>query len=380
MSEIDCYICKSETASGDSFKCEGPCARRMHAKCVSMSKTVLKTYIEMDNLFYMCDSCINGSMKAINTKLDKIMSVIAIYDERVSRYETNMIELKDCVGELKACVNNKNETVTDALNMLNKCAPTVRTSYADKVKVNEPVVLVVPKQTQSTEVTQKAVRELMDPSEIPVDNMRNAGKGTVVLEGRSKTDLNIIQKYAAEKLGATYEVKLSELKKPKILISGMTEKYTNEEIISKLKAQNTVLQDTDFRIVSTFGKTTFSAVLEMDTKGFKKVMSIERKKVNIGWSSCSVKEYIDLMICYKCQGFHHKAKECTKKIACKKCSGEHNLRECTSKVIRCTNCFNANEKLNLKLNVNHMSGSDKCKVTERQLSIRRRRVQYNASE
>ncbi len=45
MSEIDCYICKSETASGDSFKCEGPCARRMHAKCVSVNK-ILKDSLD----------------------------------------------------------------------------------------------------------------------------------------------------------------------------------------------------------------------------------------------------------------------------------------------------------------------------------------------
>lgn len=31
--------------------------------------------------------------------------------------------------------------------------------------------------------------------------MRNASKGTVVLEGRSKEDVNIIHKYAAEQMG-----------------------------------------------------------------------------------------------------------------------------------------------------------------------------------
>lgn len=210
MSELDCYVCTSETALGDSFKCEGPCARRMHAKCVNMNKTVLKAYIDMDNLFYMCDSCMKDSMKAISTKLDKIMSVIAIYDERVSRYETNMTELKDTVDELKVCVTNRTERVADALNVINKqCAPKDNSTYADKVKFNEPVV-----------------------------------------------------------------------------------------------------------------------------------------------------------------------QECTKKMACKRCSGEHNVSECKSKVHKCTNCCNANKKLNLRLNVNHMAGSDKCKVTERQINIRRKRVQY----
>lgn len=195
-------------------------------------------------------------MKAFNTKLDKIMSFITIYDERVTRYETNMSELKESVGELKASVKNKNDTVTDALSKINKqqCTPKENSSYADKVKQNEPVILVVSKQNQTAQVTQKAIMDLMDPSEIPVENMRNTAKSTVVLEGRSKEDLEVIQKYATEKMGAAYEVKLSEMKKPKILISGISEKLTNDENIIKLKRQNKLIQDADLRVVSTFGK------------------------------------------------------------------------------------------------------------------------------
>lgn len=104
MNELDCYVCCSETALGDSFKCEGPCARRMHAKCVGVNKTVLKTYIEMDNLFYMCNDCTNYSMKAINIKLDKIIDLITTYDEKVKQNEVNMNELKVSVEQLKNCV------------------------------------------------------------------------------------------------------------------------------------------------------------------------------------------------------------------------------------------------------------------------------------
>lgn len=381
MSEINCYVCKNETAPGDSFKCEGPCGRRMHAKCVSVSKTVLKTYFELDNLFYMCDGCISGSMKAINNKLDKIMSLIAIYDERVMRYEANMNDLKESVSELKVCVNNKNDTVTDALSRINEqCTTKSKPCFADKVKQNEPVILVVPKQKQTTRVTQKAVMDLMDPSEIPVESMRNAGKGTVVLEGRSKKDLEFIQKYATEKLGATYEVKLSELKKPRILISGMSEKFSGEEIIRKLKVQNEVIRDADLRVVSTFGRNTFNAVIEIDSDGFDKVMSGDRKKLNIGWSCCHVKEFVSLLKCYKCQGFSHIAKDCTKARACRKCAGEHDVADCKSEVIKCTNCFSANTKLGLNLQTDHIAGSAMCKVTERQMNISRKRVQYKVKE
>lgn len=337
--------------------------------------------MELDNLFYMCDLRINGSMKAINNKLDKIISVITIYDERVQRYDKDMAELKDSVSELKVCVNNiKDDVMVTSTNVNKECTSSKKPSYADKVKQNDPVVLVVPKQDQTAQATQKVVMELMDPTEIPVQNMRNAAKGTIVLEGRSKDDLDIIQKYASEKLGTTYEVKLSELQKPRIIISGMNEKLSGEEIVTKLKRQNKLMENAELRVVSIFGKNTFSAVVEIDCDGFNTIMSDERKRLNIGWSSCNVKEYVNILSCYKCQGFSHKAKDCKKERACKKCAGKHDIRECKSKVIKCTNCTQANKKLNLNLRTNHIAGSKICKVLERRVNISKKRVQYNAYE
>lgn len=113
--------------------------------------------------------------------------------------------------------------------------------------------------------------KLMDPTEIPINNMRNAAKGTVVLKGRSKEDLDAIQQYAAEKLGTTYEAKFSEKRKPKILIREMSEKLTGEDIITKMKRQNKVIQDADLRVLSIFGKDKSNGVIEIDSEGFNKV-------------------------------------------------------------------------------------------------------------
>lgn len=320
-------------------------------------------------------------MKAINTKLDKIMSVITIYDERVTRYENDMTELKDSVSELRVCVNKKSDIMNDALTKINKqYTPDDKIKYADCVKQNDPVILVVPKRDQAAQVTQKEVMELMDPTEIPVENIRNAAKGTVVLEGRNKEDLDIIHRYATEKLGTTYEVKFSEMRKPKIIVSGMCEKITKEEIVTKIKRQNSSMENAELKVVSIFGKNNFSSVIEMDSDSFNKLMTSERKKLNIGWSSCVVKEHIDVLTCYKCQGFHHKATNCTQQRACKKCAGEHDVRECKSNAIKCINCSKANQRLNLNLTTNHIAGSDSCIVMQRKVNASKKRVQYNANK
>lgn len=277
-------------------------------------------------------------------------------------------------------INDNTGSVIDKVSIEKQCSTKSKPSYADTMRQNEPVILVIPKQAQTAQVTQKAVMQLMDPLEIPVENMRSTGKGTVVLEGNSKQNLELIQKYATEKLGETYEVRLSQLKNPKILISGMTERFSNDVIISNLKRQNPELHESDMKVVSTFGKRALNAVVEIDGDGFNRIMSSNYKKLRIGWSRCPVKEYVDLLKCYKCQGFSHKSKDCTKKKACKKCAGEHDISDCKSKVIRCANCIDANDKLNLNLETNHIAGSQRCKVTERHMNIRRKRVQYKITE
>lgn len=378
MSEIECYVCENETVDGDSLNCGGVYNRRMHAKCVGINKTVLKAYMELDNLFYMCNECINNSMRAINSKLGKIMSVITIYDERVTRYEKDMIVLKDGVDELKMCVNKNNDETVAMSKMNTQCIPVKERTYAEKVKQNDPVILVVPKQDQTVQVTQKDVMNLMDPTEIPIGKMRNATKGTNVFEGRNKEDLDTIRRYAEEKLGSSYDVKLSELRKPKIIVSGLSEKMSDEEIVTKLKKQNEVIQDSELRVVSIFGKHKLNVVIEIDSDSFNKIMTGECKKLNIGWSSCMVKEYVNVLNCFKCQGFNHKAKDCTKTRACKKCAGEHDVSECRSKVTRCTNCIQANQKLNLNLHTNHVARSEKCKVMERRINFSKKRIEFNA--
>lgn len=75
------------------------------------------------------------------------MSIITIYDERVTRYEKNISDLKDSFSELTVCVNGKNDNVKDASTKINKhCTPSRKPTQADKIEQNDPVILVVPKQ------------------------------------------------------------------------------------------------------------------------------------------------------------------------------------------------------------------------------------------
>lgn len=159
-----CYICEDDTTPSDSIKCEGVCDKSMHAKCVGMTKAALKAYNDMDSMYYICDKCVSNSMMAINKKLDSVMSIFHIYDERVTRYEkdmkellTNVCDLKSMLGNnnLKLLVNN-NDTMIETIN------PTVVRDHEKQLsKVNkkeqktktDTVVLIKPKNNQNCHKT-----------------------------------------------------------------------------------------------------------------------------------------------------------------------------------------------------------------------------------
>lgn len=123
--EDNCFIC--EDSKGDTFKCDGVCNKMMHAKCVGMTKTVYKAYEELNNLNYVCDDCMNVSLKAINRNFDKIISTIYIYDERATRNENSMCQLVKDMGELTKSIDLHNN------NLLNTNT-NVTKSYADQLK------------------------------------------------------------------------------------------------------------------------------------------------------------------------------------------------------------------------------------------------------
>lgn len=240
----------------------------------------------------------------------------------------------------------------------------------------------MPKEKQQNKVTIADIKEHVNPKQIPVDNMKSASKGAMVLAGKTAADVQAIKKCVTEKMSDKYEIKITELLKSKILISGMRSELKENEIIECLKVQNSYLENADIEMVKIFKsgltKNRYSAILKIDGDHFKKI--IEEEKVNIDWDKCYVKEYFSVSKCYKCYGYNHRADDCKNKRACIRCAGEHNINECNSEIIKCVNCFNANEKFKLKLDVNHMASSNECAVFLRKVDAARKKINYHSDK
>ena len=80
---------------------------------------------------------------------------------------------------------------------------------------------------------------------------------------------------------------------------------------------------------------------------------VKRGKINIGWKKCAVFNYVIVIRCYKCWGYHHIAKNCVRKETCYKCAENHKTVECTAIIRRCVNCMHKKRMYNLKIDDQH---------------------------
>lgn len=328
---------------------------------------------DSDNLCYICNECKADSYKAINVKLNKILSFICIYDERVTRSEKNVSNLIDQVGEIKSLLSKNCESVK--MNDGTKKAK----SYAEEVKMsnNESVVIVKPKEAQNSNKTEMELKNVIDPTAINFGNVRKFPKGGIAIECNNAKDSSELVKLVNEKMSEKYEVTMPELKNPKVKIIGMDNELTEDELVNVMKRQNEWLANAEIKVLNIYKTKSnkWCAILELNPENFEQCM--QWKKVKVMWTACRIVEDLNVFRCFKCNGYNHKQINCTNKVTCKVCALNHHSSVCKSKKEECVNCKVANDKFKLKLNTNHTATSEKCAVYKRKIEAERRKVKYS---
>lgn len=250
-------------------------------------------------------------------------------------------------------------------------------SYADQLS---SVVIVKPKDdSQSSSKTKEVLKEKVNPIESQVSGIRKAAKGAVIIECSNKKVSENLKTAVASSLGDSYEVKLPAKKKPKFKLCGMSEKFTEEQMINYLIKQNECLKnESELKVLKTiekidkFKNKNYEAIVETDTESFARIMNVD--KVFINWDSCKVFEYVSLVRCFKCLGFNHFSKECTRDLACKFCGGKHDSKACNVQNYKCINCMYYVNELKMQLDINHHAFSNECKVLQRKYEEQRKKI------
>lgn len=120
----------------------------------------------------------------------------------------------------------------------------------------------------------------------------------------------------------------------------------------------------------------YNAKLLIDKESYEKVMSLQ--KINVGWERCRVFDGTEVVQCFKCKGFNHKAADCKSEEICYKCHGNHKSNDCDKEIlIKCINCIRMNKKLNLGLDENHTTSNKECPVYQNKLRNKKKRFGLN---
>lgn len=123
----------------------------------------------------------------------------------------------------------------------------------------------------------------------------------------------------SEKFSSNYTAsKLSSLH-PKIKIVGFSKEITEQDFIDVILSQNRDIFDYFFCWLIKYwppfeNKNIYQAVVQVDVNAYNQLL--QQKKILIGYSSCSVFDVVEVIMCFKCNDFNHTSTRCSKNLQC----------------------------------------------------------------
>lgn len=272
----------------------------------------------------------------VDTKIDWLIKTVReIRDEVACKSEIKTIikqiireELENFKKELEDVKRTIQEKITEIAENEIK-------SYSEAVKdkKKESKLIVKPKTEQESEATKKLVKEKVDIKNLAVGitKIKKGGKRSIILGCESEKEIKMLKDTVREKLGDDFKIEEPEKRKPKIKIINVNEEEINlkdENLIDTIVKQNEINgKEEDFYITvvkkivkekkDDIARTREggrreegSLILEVDETTHERM--IRKEKLNIGWRKCLVFDYFNVKRCFKCWGYYHIAKNCTR--------------------------------------------------------------------
>lgn len=334
----------------------------------------------------------------IDVKIDWLIKIVKeIKDETACKKEIKMM-VKEIVREELG--NVKQELLEELKRMIQGevCGSTggIQRSYSEAVKEKkkENVIIIKPKIQQESEVTKKLIKEKVDIKNMAmgITKLKKGSKGTVIMGCETGEEMKTLKATVQDKLGENFKVTESPQMKPKIKIINVSEeemRLDDDDLITTIKKQNRIDAINDgfqMRIVKKIvkekrndnnqlrrrEKEEGSIIIEVDEETHE--LMLKKEKLNVGWRKCPIFNHINVKRCFKCWGYYHIAKNCTRDETCHKCAGNHKAIECTATKKKCVNCMFKIRTYNLKISDEHDALSPECPTFKRAIQEEKRRA------
>lgn len=414
-----CRQCKKEIKT-QLYKCV-PCDKEFHRSCHKLHKVYntdnelincngkYETFAIKDNKSVESDSAMKRTVSQTDESLQGGISmekkldwlVYKIRDDMVTKKEIkNMIidivkyeteGLKKEMEEMKEMIGNFYKAMKDELQKMEYTSMErgeLKKSYSGVVKGNqtESVLVIKPKdgeENKSSEDTKRDVRKIdITKLGVGITKMKKVARGAVVVGCENGVQAEMLKQEVVKDLGKRYEIQVPRKRKPKVKIFDVdNEDCENEQILwEKVEEQNGMQRNTiEGKIIRKVTKANFKKsmiIAEVSIETREKFLQME--KLKIGWNMCKVQDYIWIMRCYKCCGYYHLAKDCTKKETCGNCANQHATKECKSEIKKCVNCEEKIRSYKIKnLKSDHSAYDSNCPCLKKETEKQRERIQCN---
>lgn len=388
MEDTYCHKCEEIFEENDIIGICDNCSLSFHNSCIGVTKSAIQARANSKFLRLYCSDCCNCpdeiNAENIKTILRFVMKLDLYNQENNIKQQQNDILIRnmaDKLNELDAKFGFINNGILKIdKNMKNNPVSKPNTQpKAVKNSIVKPVVLIKPKSKQISKKTFDDIKNNLNNDIFNICDTRNIKNGGLILRCNTSVDTMKIKEAVKQKFGDSYDVDLPKIKKPRLRITNIDNDIHKEAIIDELKRHNKQIQAFDFDFITAIEKTkrgfkSLDVIVEVNGSTHEKLLDIG--VLHLPWRECKIYNHIYIKRCYKCCGFRHTSKICTKSQICSKCSMTHRFSECKNNKIECINCKNANKNFNANLPINHNAWSKDCLVLQRNISSLRNKIEY----
>ena len=363
MPPPECKECTAKLVQVDeTVTCFGGCGNLFCLKCSNIKRNEQKYMCENQNIKWFCNEC---AVSNSNTKFIEIKHLIEkkytkelsgqdirenvefVFNKKITNLKDTMLteifnlienNIEQKLNQIKnEILNELTKTLNDNNNKIEEiCSQNIninennnnKKSYAEAAKENKDnnKLIIKPKnKTKNNREAKNDLKRVVDPTECLVSEVRELTSGGLLVKckdtnAREKVQQPIVQKDYELDRGEDYELEKSKEKsdyKKLFRIVGMSENICNDRLIECIKKQNNVCKDKNFKILKIYvnqnkRQESFNAIIETDGETYENIL--KQKRLNVEFDSCIVYDFVSILRCFKCLGYHHKAHECINRI------------------------------------------------------------------
>lgn len=316
---------------------------------------------------------INKKMDYLTEKLEKLEEMDT--HSKINKFEKHIHEILELLQEKKNSnqIQNTNNLYSNILK---------NSTHQTYPKENIPVLIIKPKKNQNSKQTREEVQQKVNPISVnaSIRTVQEIKNGGILIKATTRDEIEKIRKLSEEKLHQNYLVHIPKLRHPRLVLIGLKKAYKEEELLDELRALRYINENDNFTIKyirqSKFSKK-FIIYIETKMETFKKLVNQE---ISLGWNKIKIKEDLNIITCFKCCEYGHKAKDCNRKQICSFCGNNHNLWKCQAEYPKCNNCITYNTKYNKNSNCQHEALSSDCPLHQQKIKIAKEKINYSPCE